>query len=51
MTSKENLDSTTLLSRIDEQGNLVRQLKSSSNSNKVCVSWTWVSMPICFVDI
>ncbi|CAF2308483.1 unnamed protein product [Rotaria sp. Silwood2] len=34
MTSKENLDSETLKSRIDEQGNLVRDLKSNPNSSK-----------------
>lgn len=35
MASKENLTAEELKTRIDEQGNLVRKLKSDTNSNKV----------------
>jgi hypothetical protein len=36
MTSNENTDIEALKSRIDEQANLVRKLKSDNNTNKVC---------------
>jgi hypothetical protein len=36
MASNENVDTDALKSRIDKQANLVRQLKSDTNSNKVC---------------
>jgi hypothetical protein len=35
MSSNENSDIETLKSRIDEQANLVRKLKSDTNNNKV----------------
>jgi hypothetical protein len=36
MASNENTDIESLKSRIEEQGNLVRKLKSDTNINKVC---------------
>jgi hypothetical protein len=36
MTSNENTDTEALKSRIDDQANLVRKLKSDNNTNKVC---------------
>jgi hypothetical protein len=35
MASNENIDIEVLKSRIDEQANLVRKLKSDTNNNKV----------------
>lgn len=35
MASNENIDAEALKSRVDEQANLVRKLKSDSSSNKV----------------
>lgn len=36
MTSNVNIEAETLKTHIDEQANLVRQLKSNSTSTKVC---------------
>lgn len=46
MTSNENVDIEALKTRIDEQGNLVRSIKSKPNSSKVCF---WNSKVVYFM--
>ena len=43
MASNENNDIEVLKSRIEEQGNLVRKLKSDTNNNKVCHKHIYLS--------
>jgi hypothetical protein len=48
MASNENNDIEVLKSRIEEQGNLVRKLKSDTNNNKVCHKHIYIFILIDF---